>query len=71
MRKKIVKLVVAASLLAGSFGVGLAPRAASAAVSCPPLCCDPNCFGIRQCFWTSSGCICRVYCEPNLGGGTD
>ena len=71
MRKKIVQLAVAASLLAGSLGIGLAPRAANAVVTCPPLCCDPNCFGIRQCFRTSSGCICQAYCVPNLGGGTD
>ena len=35
MRKKVVKLVLAAAMLTGSLGVGLAPRTASA-ISCPP-----------------------------------
>jgi hypothetical protein len=60
MSKKIVKLIVAGAILAGSFGMGLAPRAANAA--CPPICCDPDCVSVRQCF--GRGCsICSDVCE--------
>ncbi len=71
MRRKIVKLVLAVTMLAGGLGAGLTPRVASAALTCPPICCDPNCYGIRQCFRSGAGCICRAYCEPNLPGGGD
>jgi hypothetical protein len=60
MRKKIVKLALAGAILAGSFGMGLAPKAANAA--CPPICCDPDCVSVRQCFGPECG-ICRAECE--------
>jgi hypothetical protein len=63
MRKKTVKLVLAAAMLAGSLGVGVAPRAASAIVTCPPMCCNARCTSIRQCFPSGSGCICKELCE--------
>ncbi len=71
MRKKTVKLVLAAAMLAGSLGVGVAPRAAGAIVTCPPICCNASCTSIRQCFRSGSTCICRAFCEPNTGGGLD
>ena len=64
MNKKIVKLVVAASMLAGSLGVGVAPRVASAALACQPICCNAGCTSVRQCFGTAGRCICKEYCEP-------
>jgi hypothetical protein len=69
--KKIVKLVVAASMLAAGLGVGIAPRAASAFTNCSNICCDPNCYGIRVCHPTSSGCLCSQFCQFNGGGGTN
>jgi hypothetical protein len=66
MNKKIVKLVVAASMLAGSLGVGIAPRAASAALGCQPICCDAGCTSIRQCSGIPGRCICKAYCEPAI-----
>ncbi|HEX4966873.1 MAG TPA: hypothetical protein VF173_39050 [Thermoanaerobaculia bacterium] len=72
MQKKVAKLIVAAAVLAGSLGIGLAPQTASAAITCPPLCCDPACHGIRVCRWVSgSGCICSQFCQFNPPGGGD
>lgn len=70
MRKKIVKLVLAAAMLTGSLGVGLAPRTASA-ISCPPICCNSGCTSVRICVASSQGCLCRPYCQPAGGGGID
>ena len=68
MRKKIVKLALGLSVLAGALSVGVAP-AANAAVTCPTYCCDPNCFSVRYCFRVGASCVCRQFCEP-AGGGT-
>ncbi len=68
MRKKIVKLVVGVSMLAGSLGVGLTPRVASAIVSCPPICCDASCRSVRTCFRSGSSCICSQFCQIAGGG---
>ena len=69
MRKKIVKLVLGLSVLAGALAAGVAPKAANAAAgTCPTYCCDPNCLSIRPCFRVGASCICREFCEPNGGG---
>jgi hypothetical protein len=57
-----VKLVVAASMLAGSLGVGVVPRVASASTLCPPICCDASCRSVRQCFRLGGSCVCQEYC---------
>jgi hypothetical protein len=62
MRKKTVKLVLAVAMLAGSLGVGVAPRAASAIVTCPPICCDASCTSFRECHGGFSGCVCSPNC---------
>jgi hypothetical protein len=64
MRKKIVKLAVAGAVLAGSLGVGIAPRVASAALACQPICCNASCTSVRQCSGLGGRCICKEYCEP-------
>jgi hypothetical protein len=69
MRRNLVKLVVAVSMLAGCLGLGVAPRAASALTTCPNICCDPNCFGVRICHPSSQGCLCSQFCTFNGGGG--
>jgi len=71
MRRNLVKLVVAVSMLAGCLGLGVAPRAARALTNCPNICCDPNCVGIRLCRSTSQGCLCSQFCTFNGGGGTN
>jgi hypothetical protein len=63
MSKKIVKLIVAASMLAGCLGVGVTPRAANAVV-CANICCDPSCSSIRVCRRGGSGCVCDQLCTP-------
>jgi hypothetical protein len=67
MRKKMIKLLLGVSILAGSL-MGLTPKTADAASLCPPICCNQSCTSIRQCFRLGSSCVCRQFCEPNLGG---
>lgn len=69
MRKKMIKLLLSVSVLAGSL-MGLTPKTADALSNCPAYyCCDPNCFGIRPCHSAGASCICSAFCQPNLGGG--
>jgi hypothetical protein len=72
MYKRTLKLVLAASVLAGSFVVGASPRSASAATLCPPICCDAACWSVRNCFYSSGRCICSAYCTIGpQGDGLD
>ena len=63
MRRKLGKLALAVSVLAGGLVLGVSPRQASAAFpTCAPICCDTGCTLTRQCRWTISGCVCSPYC---------
>lgn len=62
MRNKILKLVLAAVVLAGGLAVGGPPRAAAAASFCPNRCCDSFCLSVRRCFRFGSSCICEQNC---------
>ena len=61
MRGKTFKLVLATAILAGCLGMGAAPRAAQA-IGCQPICCDPDCLSVRQCFGRPGNCICQDFC---------
>ena len=61
MQKKIVKLGLALSMLAGSF-VGISPREAAAQTLCQDICCDRFCSSVRQCYGISGRCICSAVC---------
>jgi hypothetical protein len=67
MRKKMIKLLLGVSILAGSL-MGLTPKTASAGIACPTYCCNASCTSIRQCFSLGGSCVCREYCQPNTGG---
>ena len=69
MSRKIVKLTLALSMLAGSLMVGFSAKSASAASFCSSICCNASCTSIRRCYPAGSSCFCRAYCEPNLPGG--
>ncbi len=67
--RKIAKLVLGLSLLAGSLTLGVAPKVAEAGPLCPAYyCCDPDCVGIRPCWRVGGSCICAVDCQFNDGG---
>lgn len=64
MRRKLGKLMLAMSLMTGVFTLGASSHAASAAIYCPPMCCNASCTSVRQCHLTSSGCVCAILCSP-------
>ncbi|HEX2224627.1 MAG TPA: hypothetical protein VHN15_10515 [Thermoanaerobaculia bacterium] len=66
MRKKLVKLTLALSILVGGLEMGVAVREAQA---CPAYyCCDQFCSSIRKCFRVGGSCICEANCSV---GGID
>lgn len=67
MRKKLVKLTLAVSVLIGGLEMGVVAREASA---CPAYyCCDRFCSSVRYCYQHGSGCFCEHTCQVRLGPG--
>jgi hypothetical protein len=63
MRRRLGKLALATSILAGGLLLGVSPRQASAFPPvCDQLCCDPGCTLVHHCYRTTSGCVCSPEC---------
>ena len=61
MRNKLCKLALAAALLTGSLSLGIAPQPAHAL--CYPICCNPSCTSVRDCFGPTCS-TCQIACHP-------
>lgn len=69
MRRKLIKLGVALSLFAAALVMG-STAAPLRAAACGPICCDPNCLSVRQCFLAGgSSCRCSQFCTITGVGG--
>lgn len=68
MSKKLLKLIVALSILAAGFTVGLQPANALVDPSCQRLvtCCDRLCTQIHHCMGVGADCVCSQLCYPNF-----
>ena len=61
--KKLMKLTLAAVVLAGSLAVGSPVKLANAASICQDLCCDPSCTAMIRCYPTGGKlCLCEAAC---------
>jgi hypothetical protein len=69
MRKKMIKLVLATTVLAGGLLLGAPAQPANAGGLCPDECCDAWCTSVRHCFRLGGSCVCEAFCSigPELG----
>lgn len=63
--RKIIKLTLTFSILAGSLTIGLAPSgAASLTLACRPACCSRNASGVCEVFGGCTVVNGRCVCTP-------
>jgi hypothetical protein len=66
MRKKMVKLILATTVLAGGLLLGSPAKPASAAGFCQDQCCDAWCTSVRHCFGAGGSCFCEEFCSVGI-----
>lgn len=64
-KRSILKLALTIVVLAGALS---AARPARAALGCSPICCNPSCTSVRQCFGHAGSCICQAFCTISSSG---